>query len=425
MLSVRCRQLGIELVPNQNSFGHLRYWLEYPPLKKLAEVKKPYEGVGGAFLRYPTTLAPTNPGTVPFLRELYDELLPYFDSKRFNVGCDETWDLGRGQSKRVCQKLGKGQVYVDFLKQIYREVSERGYQMMFWGDIILHHPNLLKQMPPGGTALNWGYEAGHPFAQETAIFASCGIPFYVCPGTSTWMTLIGRHDNALANLKEAANAGRKAGARGFLNTDWGDGGHPQPLAVSYFLTLPALLSSWCAASYDQKYLIPVLSRDIFGDPTQRTARAAVALGLAHKKFKYEAPNVTPFGTVLTAPPPRLRELVCRDGLKYYARIPKANIERAFEEVQKTAKSSLSWDTPNRFRGDAGTRIGYGCPNGCRVVPNYALATGAGCWKKCVQNARGEGRPSVERTRTGFRKLLASAKQRQYREVLRIFPLAYG
>ena len=32
-LDARCRELGIDLVPNQNSFGHLRYWLEYPPLR--------------------------------------------------------------------------------------------------------------------------------------------------------------------------------------------------------------------------------------------------------------------------------------------------------------------------------------------------------------------------------------------------------
>src|SRR5206468_1693690 len=40
-LDARCRQLGIDLVPNQNSFGHLRSWLEHPPLKKLAEVNEP------------------------------------------------------------------------------------------------------------------------------------------------------------------------------------------------------------------------------------------------------------------------------------------------------------------------------------------------------------------------------------------------
>ena len=42
-LDARCRELGIDLVPNQNSFGHLRYFLEDPRLKKLGEVSEPYE----------------------------------------------------------------------------------------------------------------------------------------------------------------------------------------------------------------------------------------------------------------------------------------------------------------------------------------------------------------------------------------------
>src|SRR5258707_3289008 len=142
-LDARCRQLGIDLVPNQNSFGHLRYWLEYPPLKKLTEVSEPYETANGAFLRYPSTLAPSHPGTMPFLRGLYDELLPNFSSDYFNAGCDETWDLVRGQSRKFCEKIGKGRVYLDFLKKIHREISARGRKMMFWGDIILHYPELV------------------------------------------------------------------------------------------------------------------------------------------------------------------------------------------------------------------------------------------------------------------------------------------
>ena len=39
-LDARCRELGIDLVPNQNSFGHLRHFLEHPSLKKLAEVSE-------------------------------------------------------------------------------------------------------------------------------------------------------------------------------------------------------------------------------------------------------------------------------------------------------------------------------------------------------------------------------------------------
>lgn len=332
-LDSRCGQLGIDLVPNQNSFGHLRYFLEHPRLRKLAEVSAPYEGSTGDFLRFPTTLAPNHPGTLRFIRELYDELLPHFTSRHFNVGCDETWDLGRGQSKQLCERRGKGRVYLDFLKSIHREVAGRGRRMMFWGDIILHHPELIPELPPDSIALNWGYEANHPFDKEAALFAMSKVPFYVCPGTSSWMTLLGRHDTGFANLRLAADAGRKHGAVGYLNTDWGDGGHPQPLAVSYAPYLLGASVSWCAARFDETQLVPVLSRDVFHDPTQRIAKAAIALGFAHRKFRYLESNITPYGAVIAAPPPAKRELFCRSGLKYYARIPEQNIRAAMAELE--------------------------------------------------------------------------------------------
>jgi len=355
-LDARCRGLGIDLVPNQNSFGHLRHFLEFPRLKKLGEVAEPYADASGEFVRRPSTLAPNHPGTLPFLRGLYDELLPNFSSRLFNVGCDETWDLGHGQTRKRCARLGQGRVYLDFLKQIHREVSARGKRMMFWGDIILKHPKLIPELSKfcssrrrsarsgrsGLTsapttkivALNWGYEANHPFDREAALFAKAGIPFYVCPGTSTWQTLIGRHDNALGNLRAAARAGRRHGALGYLIADWGDGGHPQPLAVSYLPLLAGASLSWCAKTFDEKQLAAVLSRDIFEDQTGTAARAAQALGLAHQKLKCPVTNETPLGTAIAAPPPEQRELFCRHGLKHYARIPAQNLQAAWREIEK-------------------------------------------------------------------------------------------
>jgi hypothetical protein len=334
VLDARCRELGIDLVPNQNSFGHLREFLSHPPLRKLAEVDQPYESADGSFLRYPSTLAPVHPGTLPFLCALYDELLPHFSSGYFNIGCDETWDLGRGQSKALCARLGKGRVYLDFLKTIHREVTKRGKRMMFWGDIILHYRKLIHELPPNLIALNWGYEADHPFEKEAAQFAKAKIPFYVCPGTSTWQTLVGRHDNAFANLTSAARAGRRHGAAGYLVTDWGDGGHPQPLAVSWPLYLFGAGVSWCASNFDERMLLPVLSRDILGDPGGRMAKAGLALGLAHRKLRCGVPNETPLGTVIAAPPPDRRELFCRNGLTHYRRISAGNILACLRELER-------------------------------------------------------------------------------------------
>lgn len=334
-LDARCRELGIDLVPNQNSFGHLRYFLADPRLKKLGELSKSYAVED--FVRRPTTLAPNHPGTLPFLRGLYDELVPNFSSRFFNVGCDETWDLGKGRSKKLCAIKGKGRVYLAFLKQIHREVSARRKTMMFWGDIILKYPSLIRKLPKDVIALNWGYEANHPFAKEAAQFARAKIPFYVCPGTSTWQTLIGRHDNALANLRAAAKAGKKFGAAGFLNTDWGDGGHPQPLAVSWPLFAAGAALAWNSNSLDEKNLAGVLSRDIFEDSTGKIAEAGFKLGFAHQKLCVKAVNETPLGTVIAASKPEDRELFCRNGLKWFAKIPAKNIRAALAEIQTQQK----------------------------------------------------------------------------------------
>ena len=358
ILDTRCRELGIDLVPNQNSFGHLRYFLEDPRLKKLGELSEPFLAETKDFLRRPTTLAPNHPGTLPFLRGLYDELLPNFSSRFFNIGGDETWDLGKGRSKALCAVKGKGRVYLDFLDQLHREVSARRKTMMFWGDIILKHPKLMPelanlgradlpvgqkfqrrgkadpQVSPAIIALNWGYEANHPFEQEAAQFARAKIPFYVCPGTSTWQTLIGKHDNALANLHAAAKAGKKFGALGFLITDWGDGGHPQPLAVSWPMFAAGAALAWNSNALNHKTLLAALSRDVFGDTTGKVAPAGFKLGFVHQKLGVKAVNETPLGTVIAAPKPEDRELFCRHGLKWFARIPAKKIHATLNEIER-------------------------------------------------------------------------------------------
>ena len=339
-LDARCRRLGIDLVPNQNSFGHLRYFLEDARLKNLGELSEPFLAETKDFLRRPTTLAPNHPGTLPFLRGLYDELLPNFSSEFFNIGGDETWDLGNGQSKMLCAAKGQGRVYLDFLKQLHWEVSARDRKMMFWGDIILKHPALIRELPANVIAMNWGYEANHPFAKEAAQFAKAKIPFYICPGTSTWQTLIGKHDNAFANLRAAAKAGKKFGAIGFLNTDWGDGGHQQPLAVSWPLFAAGAALAWNTKTLDEKVLAKVLSRDVFEDATGKLAEAGFALGFAHQQLGVKTVNETPLGTVIAAPKPAERELFCRNGLKWFAKIPAKKIVAALREIQKQRATLL-------------------------------------------------------------------------------------
>ena len=200
-------------------------WLKHREYAHLAEVASP---VGDNM-----SLCPIDPRAVGFLAGLYDELLPNFTSKTFNVGCDETVDLGKGRSREAVEKLGRGRVYLEFVKKIHALVTARGRRMQFWGDIVFEHPELIQDLPRDLVALEWGYEADHPFEVQGEKFARAGIAFQVCPGTSAWLSLGGRTTNAMGNLESAARSGLAHGASGMLITDWGDFGHWQPFPVSY------------------------------------------------------------------------------------------------------------------------------------------------------------------------------------------------
>src|SRR5262249_739191 len=64
-----------------------------------------------------------------------------------------------------------------------------------------------------------------------------------------------------------------------------------------------------------------------------TAQVALKLGFAHLKLGVQAMNETPLGAVIAAPRPEDRELFCRHGLKWSAKIPARKIRAALKEIQ--------------------------------------------------------------------------------------------
>ena len=233
-LDACCAARFIELVPNQNSFGHMERWLRLPQYNHLAALPEggaplPWGGVQA----YPSALNPQDPRCLELLEELYAQLLPHFSSRLFNIGCDEVFGLSIGRCAAEALRVGEGRVYLDFLKKIFGVVRKRGRRPAFWGDIIIRHPELVKEIDGDALALEWGYEADHPFDEHGALFAASGLDFFVCPGTSSWNSIAGRHANMKGNIRNAAVNGRKHGAAGLVLTDWGDCGHWQPLCASY------------------------------------------------------------------------------------------------------------------------------------------------------------------------------------------------
>lgn len=317
-----CRQRHIELVPNQNSLGHMHRWLVHPRYAPLAEVRDGYRTPWG-HVDGPYSLCPIDPRSLDLVRGLYDELLPHFSSRMVNVGCDEIFDLGQGRSQATVEERGAGRVYMDYLLQIYQEVKSRQHTMQFWGDMVSNEPGLIAELPRDVIVLEWGYEAQHPFKENCARFDEAGLPFYVCPGTSSWNSISGRTQNALANLHNAARSGIELGADGYLITDWGDNGHWQPLPVSYLGFAAGAAYAWALDANSDLDISRALSLHAFHDPTGNMGQVAYDLGTVYRQLGLELPNSTPLFWVLQWP---------IEQLGGYASLPPEGLQRALDTI---------------------------------------------------------------------------------------------
>ena len=106
-LDAYCRERFIELVPNQNSYGHMTRWLTHERYRPLADAPDGCDTRWGHY-DYPLSLCPVDPGSIELVRSIFDELLPHFSSRQFNIGGDETIDLGQVRSKEAVEQRRRG-----------------------------------------------------------------------------------------------------------------------------------------------------------------------------------------------------------------------------------------------------------------------------------------------------------------------------
>ncbi len=292
-----CRQHFIELVPNLNSFGHFERWLRHPEYKHLAECPDGFTLPNGKSFPWGRTLH-TGPESLRFLEKLFEEFLPNFSSPRFNIGCDETWEVGQGKSRAAAEKTNDGELYFGFLQQITGLARKNGKQIQFWADWVLHDPENIKRLENDITGIIWGYEADHPFDEQCEVFARAGRKFYVAPGTSSWSSISGRLDNAVQNLASAAESAAKFGASGYLITDWGDGGHFQFQPVSYAPAIFGASQAWNREKPNAAKLAEILNRFVFFDNSGITGKLWVGVARAAGKLKKSPPNSNSFKKLL-------------------------------------------------------------------------------------------------------------------------------
>lgn len=273
-----CKRRGVELVPNQNCFGHMERWLRHPDFHHLAECPNGFIHPHGGHRAYGSVLKPETE-SLDFVRGLLTELLPNFSSGTVNIGCDEAWELGQGHSRDRAERDGREVVYREFVEQLTEMVVSMGRRPQIWADELMREKLTAHNFPPQTIPVIWGYEPGHPFDEHSKRVVRAGFQdFYVAPGTACWNSASGNLDRAIKNIGEAAQQGFANGATGLLLTSWGDGGHQYPAEMMLPSMAFAGMVSWNTSVLPEiAALIPRVTQLI--NASDATARALVDLGL--------------------------------------------------------------------------------------------------------------------------------------------------
>ena len=215
----------IEFIGNQQCFAHAEKTLDNPFYDDIRDTRFNF-----------------NPGveeTYEFLETLLGETAQAYESKYFNINCDETEGLGNGKAKSYVDSLGSENAYCQHINKVYDILQKYDKDVMMWGDILAKNPEMIKQLPEDIQFIVWSYGGRDSFDEMIAPFKNSGHTFWIAPGASCWASSFPYIDNYIKNIAHFNRDGYKNGAKGVINTAWDDYGE-----TMFNSTWHAML--WCA-----------------------------------------------------------------------------------------------------------------------------------------------------------------------------------
>jgi hexosaminidase len=235
----------VEIIPATEGCGHLHKVLRFEKYSGMAE------------LPHGNDLAADDSNAEQFLKQFYDQVNSVFTSRFFHIGCDETQDLGKGQSAARVQQEGYADVYAQSVNRAHKLVLRYNKQAIFWGDMAVAHPDVISKLPKGLIAATWEYFPQPSYEKWIKPFSDAGMKFVVCPWVGNTSLIIPDYDVAASNIANFIDEGKKAGAIGVNVTVWNDDGETL-FAPNWWSIVYGAANAWEqakteVASFDQKF----------------------------------------------------------------------------------------------------------------------------------------------------------------------------
>ena len=232
-----CKPYHIQVVGNQQCFGHFEEILCNPFYSDLADTK--------------WNLNPAKEETYQFLEDHLREVARAYKSPYFNINCDETESLGQGYAKAYVDSIGAEKVYYQHINRVNRMLRPYRKRVIMWGDIADKHPEILDNLDNDIFLIAWSYDGRDDFNEFLQPYVKSGRNYFVAPGVSLSERVWPKHYEFKANITNLCRDGYKNGAMGVINTCWDDFGESLTNCALLGLAYGAEMS-WNATSTDER-----------------------------------------------------------------------------------------------------------------------------------------------------------------------------
>lgn len=204
------KQYHVEIIPQQQTFGHLHYVLRQERYASLGEKH-------GSQI-----LSPVEPEAYRFIGDYLAEIVPIFESGFFHIGCDETFELGRGKSMELIERTSFDDVYLGHLSKVAALPVLKEKKLLFWGELAVKSPEKLDLLPSNVIAVAWDYLPRDNYDLFLKPYADKNIPTFVAPAAFYGGRVFPDYGSHMKNMRNFVSDGQRFHSMGMLNTSWND-----------------------------------------------------------------------------------------------------------------------------------------------------------------------------------------------------------
>jgi len=297
------REHYIEIMPEIESLGHARVFTRHPEFKAIlhqtTSTKPSQTWAGTDVPGFTNVLCPASEKTYEYLARMYARATALFPYPVLHVGCDEVEATTCARCEQVFPGLSRPDWFARHLLRCHELATGRlldvagsgngaatrpspaavhgesprdaepfaGRKMAMWGDMLLHHREIIDRLPRGSIIIHdWHYRR-HVAPESAAFFKDRGFEVIGCPSLFCHPRMILPDDENYANIAAFARVARELDLRGLDTTIWTPTRYMSDAlwhGIAY-----AAAQSWSGSNYQDDDFYVGFAREFFGSPDGR------------------------------------------------------------------------------------------------------------------------------------------------------------